>query len=225
MEANRTLFEDVLADEYSVPSTSTFTLNDTPHTHDLINHMKSIWNKSAWVVYTVAGFATIAVILIACFIALWIVKHKKTFRRVIQQDNDPILANAYDGGLNWKSCCVCCVPKQEKITELRNRQNSASNLDPYKRPQIPPFIRRKDEYPYINVFNRSDVLDGLKKHEALDDKALAVNIQSIRGIPHVNIQPEQYRNLPPLEMRHGYSLGDHILSSVIQKAMRYVHRR
>ncbi|KAE9411701.1 hypothetical protein Angca_000449, partial [Angiostrongylus cantonensis] len=76
-------------------------------------------------------------------------------------------------------CCSCCIPKLEKNSNLRARQNSASNLDPYRRPPLPPIGRKYDGYdPYINVFNRSDALDGLKKPESVDERTLAINIRS-----------------------------------------------
>ncbi|VDL64233.1 unnamed protein product [Nippostrongylus brasiliensis] len=151
--------------------------------------------ESSWVIYTIAAVVTLLVIVIVFSIVLWIVKHKK---RVIQQDHDPILTSSYSAGFSLRKCC-CCRSADDKQSQLQARQNSASNLDPYRRPPLPPIGVKPDAY--ISTFNRSDALNGTDK-PAVDEKTLAANIQSIRGVPHVHLQPEQYRNLPPLKMRY-----------------------
>ncbi|KIH60856.1 hypothetical protein ANCDUO_08880 [Ancylostoma duodenale] len=133
---------------------------------------------------------------------------KKEKRRVIQQGNDPVLARGFNDGVNWGNSvnpffrsCFCCRSSPHKQSQLRARQNSASNLDPYKRPPLPP-IGVKPGDSYISTFNRIEALNGLSKSATVDEKTLAANIHSIRGVPHVHLRPDQYRNLPPLKMRY-----------------------
>ncbi|KAK6043135.1 hypothetical protein COOONC_19360 [Cooperia oncophora] len=230
METNDTLLLDDLvvdvSDEFPVPSTSTF-IDESPTARDLLigdlpdvdpnnitgvtvstttqNHtvfenvfktIESLLDESSWVVYTIVFFVTVLLIVITCSIVIFIVKHKK---RVIQQDNDPILTSTYDAGFSWRKC-LCCRTEADKQSQLQARQNSASNLDPYKRPPLPPIGVKSDGY--ISTFKRTDALNGLDRPSTIDEKSLAVNIQSIRGVPHIHLQPEQYRNLPPLKMRY-----------------------
>ncbi|EYC10731.1 hypothetical protein Y032_0054g2520 [Ancylostoma ceylanicum] len=230
METNRTLFDDVVSDDFPAPSTSKF-VEDSPPARDLLigdlpeidpsnitgvasnattfppTHMlfenffstiESILEERAWLVYAIVGAITLIVIIVIVLIVAWIAKHKK---RVIQQDNDPVLARDYNDGVNWGKCCFCCRSSPHKQSQLRGRQNSASNLDPYKRPPLPP-IGVKPGDPYISTFNRIDALNGLSKSATIDEKTLAANIHSIRGVPHVHLRPDQYRNLPPLKMRY-----------------------
>ncbi|KAJ1357915.1 hypothetical protein KIN20_016189 [Parelaphostrongylus tenuis] len=220
MDTNRTLLEDVIADEFPSPSTSTFAADEAVLTHDrliteetdvnngtriavnpivtpnyrilerFITTMSSLLSENAWILYTLSGMITVTVIVIVCLIVLWIVKNKK---RVIHQDDGHILTDSYDG-FSLRRCFSCCIPRLEKDSKLRARQNSASNLDPYRRPPLPSINRKTSAYdPYINVFNRTDALDGLKKLEPVDERTLAINIRSIRGVPHVHLQPEEYR--------------------------------
>ncbi|KAK5968863.1 hypothetical protein GCK32_012126, partial [Trichostrongylus colubriformis] len=97
-----------------------------------------------WLVYTWRIIATVAIILIVvtCSIVVWIVKHKK---RLIQQDNDPILTSTYDGEFTWKRC-LCCTTPADKQSQLQARQNSASNLDPYRRPPLPPIGAKPGQF-------------------------------------------------------------------------------
>ncbi|VDM76667.1 unnamed protein product [Strongylus vulgaris] len=229
MEINGTLLENVMSGDFPEPSTSNFASDSPPARDNLIgdlpeidpnnitgvvvnvnttsrDHMafenffsavESIFDESAWLIYAVVGVVSLIVICIICIIVVWIVKHKK---RVIQQDNDPVLANAYSEDVNWKKC-LCCRTAPDKQSQFQARQNSASNLDPYRRPPLPP-IGGKPGDPYISTFNRTEALDILSRPPTVDEKTLAINIQSIRGVPHVHLQPDQYRNLPPLKMRY-----------------------
>ncbi|CAJ0589866.1 unnamed protein product [Cylicocyclus nassatus] len=222
---NGTLLENIFAVDFQEPSTSTF-VSVSPHSRDLLigelpeidpnnitgmatttnattestglegffRTVESMFNESAWIVYTVIAIVTLLIICIICFIFMWIVKNKK---RIVQQDDDPVLANGYNGGNSWTTCCLCCQAPN-KQSQLQARQNSASNLDPYKRPPLPPIGAKNG--PYISTFNSTEALDNLARPPTVDENSLAININSIRGVPHVHLQPEQYRNLPPLKM-------------------------
>ncbi|XGW06122.1 hypothetical protein V3C99_016448 [Haemonchus contortus] len=227
MDTNRTLIDDLASDEFPTPSTSMTFVDESPIARDLLigdlpepdpnnitgvtvdtttqghavyenvfKTIESLLDESSWLVYTTVAAVTILLIVVTCSIVVWIVKHKK---RVIQQDNDPILTSTYDGGFSWKKC-FCCITPADKQAQLQARQNSASNMDPYKRPPLPPIGLKPDTY--ISTFNRTDVLNGSERPPTIDEKSLAVNITSIRGVPHVHLKPEQYRNLPPLKMRY-----------------------
>lgn len=229
MDANRTLLDDLSGDEFPLPSTSTFTDESSPardlligevpetdpnnvtgiiavnttaiRTHnpfeDAFKTIESLLDESSWLIYTIVAIVTILLIVVICSIVVWIIKHKK---RVIQQDNDPILTSTYADGFSMRNCCFCCRKPADKQSQLQVRQNSASNLDPYRRPPLPPIGAKPESY--ISTFNRTDALNGLERPSTVDEKTLAVNIQSIRGVPHVHLRPEQYRNLPPLKMRY-----------------------
>ncbi|KHJ96889.1 hypothetical protein OESDEN_03138 [Oesophagostomum dentatum] len=168
METNGTLYEEIISDDFPTPSTSTFVADSQPGreifisgsektqssnatdvsvssttpgfpTHvifeNFFNAIESVFEENAWLLYAILALGLLVVITVVLFIVLWIVKHKK---RVIQQDNDPVLASAYSEGINWKKYCLCCRAASDKQSQLRARQNSASNLDPYKRPPLPP---------------------------------------------------------------------------------------
>ncbi|EFO27084.1 hypothetical protein LOAG_01405 [Loa loa] len=115
---------------------------------------------------------------------------------------------------------LCCpksfLDKQEDLHMMR--QNSASNLDPYRRPPPPP-VNHKNIYEdeFHNNFLLSRRLESLNTTEphlsALPGKAehmsmladaqdgngnnlFAINITGIRGVPVMPIQNDRRRPLP-----------------------------
>ncbi|KAK6753690.1 hypothetical protein RB195_012965 [Necator americanus] len=227
METNQTLLDDVvISDDFPEPSTSTVmedfptardlligdlpemdphnitavSVNTTSTTHQIFENffsvIESMMEENTWLIYTITGIVTVIVIIVIVAIVVWLIKHKK---RVIQQENDPILTSTYDDGRKFGKCCFCCRKAPDKQSDSRIRQNSASNLDPYRRRPLPP-IGTKASESYISTFNRNEALDGLSRPPPIDEKTLAVNIQSIRGVPHVDLRPDQYRNLPSLRI-------------------------
>ncbi|CAD6193849.1 unnamed protein product [Caenorhabditis auriculariae] len=205
MEGNRTLLEDVA----ETPSTSNFfieTVEDpfprpadpfAPNVLFESENSTSFFNVTAlkdfidyveenrWPIYVLVIIGTLIVVSIVLCILQWIFKNKK---RVIRQEEDPVLSSTYNQEVPWRRiCCNCCKSESRKGEEqLRARQNSASNLDPYRRQPLPPIGAR----PGISAFSQSP----------LDDSA--IHIDGIRGVPSAVLRPEHYRKLPPLNLQN-----------------------
>ncbi|MCP9264577.1 hypothetical protein DINM_022689 [Dirofilaria immitis] len=117
----------------------------------------------------------------------------------------------------WMSCCPKSIfDRQEDLRMMR--QNSASNLDPYRRPPLSPVNHKdlcedeyhsnfllsqrleslKTEYSYLNALTRkaenmSMLIDA---HDRNGNNLFGINMTGIREIPVMSIQNGRRRPLP-----------------------------
>uniref|UniRef100_A0A915Q2N1 Uncharacterized protein n=1 Tax=Setaria digitata TaxID=48799 RepID=A0A915Q2N1_9BILA len=117
----------------------------------------------------------------------------------------------------WMFCCPKSIfDKQENLRMMR--QNSASNLDPYRRPPLPPINRSNttdDEFhnnlllsqrlesmrtteSYLNALaGKAENLSVLTDVESGNsNKLFGINITGIRGIPVMPLENNRKRALP-----------------------------
>ncbi|CAI4223364.1 unnamed protein product [Auanema sp. JU1783] len=141
-------------------------------------------DANSWIIYTAVGLLTFAIVAVIVLIIICLCKNKQ---RVIRQHDDPILTSAYEDQSSWCYRKCCCVTKKEE--SLGARQNSASNLDPYRRQPIQP-IAQGSNGTFMNGFH---ILD---PDNSQFDKYNATNIKTIKGVREYSLRAEQYRQLP-----------------------------
>ncbi|VDN23158.1 unnamed protein product [Gongylonema pulchrum] len=112
-----------------------------------------------------------------------------------------------------------CCPKSvfERQDDLRRmRQNSASNLDPYRRPPLPPIRSKnvngdgfvgsflpprrlepvKTTESHLSVLAENTSMLADNRDRADDSDLYGINITGIRGVPTVPVEHDRRRPLP-----------------------------
>ncbi|CAJ0559573.1 unnamed protein product, partial [Mesorhabditis spiculigera] len=151
-----------------------------------------------WIIFGMIAVVVALLLALAAGICCWIYKHKK---RVIQPPDEPIVAD-YEDGLGWGRCLPCC--RGRKSSGNWERQNSSSNLAPYRRPPLPPIVGEdpnKDGYTgsYLPAANRLPPIQPRLVHIDPDDPRMGANISGIRDVPNTPAPPGPHRPLPLLE--------------------------
>ncbi|PAV71851.1 hypothetical protein WR25_12475 isoform A [Diploscapter pachys] len=202
-------------DDFIYPPELNFTGFDYTNETNLDDHFNvqkvfRFLDEHDWLVFVLIGSGIIIVLAIIIAIIVFIVKHKK---RVIRENEDPILTSTYEERFSWRRCFCCCCPesaKERERREGRGRQNSESNLEAYKRTKLPPIEYDNKHNTLVrasinnnNSNNNNATLNNNNSHNShktytVDEKNLAIHIDGIHGIPSIPIQPNMHRKLPPL---------------------------
>ncbi|VDK17793.1 unnamed protein product [Anisakis simplex] len=172
-----------------------------------------------WLIWLIVGIGVLAVIGVVSAIVTCIVWNKK---KVIRRGSasDVRIVGVYNSlsQVTWPWWMVCC-PKSvfERREQLKAmRQNSASNLDPYKRPPLPP-INSDRQYLTVDGYQGGYVppqrlppirlqsnntatpmhTDTIPIHNNIQqDELFGIRIAGIKGVPVIEIPKNEQRHLP-----------------------------
>uniref|UniRef100_A0A915ASP7 Uncharacterized protein n=1 Tax=Parascaris univalens TaxID=6257 RepID=A0A915ASP7_PARUN len=192
---------------------------------DLVKAL-NIWNvfeELPWLIWAIVTIGVIGVIGVVAAITTCIIWNKK---RVIRRGSasDIRIVGAYDSfsKFSWPEWMICCpklvIERREQLKAMR--QNSASNLDPYKRPPLPPINADKqhlsaDGYQgsYLPPHRLAPIslqagdtaatvrqmqANGLHRtqNNIRQDELFGIQIAGIRGVPMIEVSDDQRRELP-----------------------------
>ncbi|KHN82560.1 hypothetical protein Tcan_04616 [Toxocara canis] len=205
---------------------ATVVARNTTAGEDLVKALNilNIFEELPWLIWVIVAIGVLAVIGVVTAIITCIVWNKK---RVIRKGSasDIRIIGVHDNlsQVTWLRCMICC-PKSvfERREQLKAmRQNSASNLDPYKRPPLPPIncdkqhltvdgyqggyvpphrlapIRPQRDTATATVAHQTQVnVNQLKHNNIRQDELFGIQIAGIKGVPVIEISKDQQRELP-----------------------------
>lgn len=209
-------------DGFNVTPITTSTNSTLQNFFNTINDW-NIFEEIPWFIWILigAGTSVILVVLITIIIYLALSKNRKS-RRSNGSDRGNADSSDNISQFMWPRWMLCCpksiFDRQENLRMMR--QNSASNLDPYRRPPLPPLNNKDiseisdDEFrsnfllsrhmeslnmiePHLNALAKaehmlilSDAQDGSSSH------LFTINMTGNRGVPVV--QNDRREPLPVL---------------------------
>ncbi|KAM3716806.1 Protein orai [Dirofilaria immitis] len=195
--------------------TTTFTNSTIQNYFNIISGW-NIFEEIPWLIWIITT-ATLLVIIILIIILTYLVLSKKRNNGSDQRFSDSFDNISQFMWPRWMSCCPKSIfDRQEDLRMMR--QNSASNLDPYRRPPLSPVNHKdlcedeyhsnfllsqrleslKTEYSYLNALTRkaenmSMLIDA---HDRNGNNLFGINMTGIREIPVMSIQNGRRRPLP-----------------------------
>uniref|UniRef100_A0A914D5S3 Uncharacterized protein n=1 Tax=Acrobeloides nanus TaxID=290746 RepID=A0A914D5S3_9BILA len=163
--------------------------------NNTIHKVKNLFDTHPWLLWVFIAVLFLIIVGIVVLIIVCLVKHKK--RVILSRGSDQNLVE-YDQGGSFS--LLCCRKERDHNKELV-RQNSASNMDPYRRAPLPPIPARqgigRDEKHDSGVFTLTSNKN-LDPNQTINSGTLGIQITSIKGVPVIDIPKDQYRPLPNL---------------------------
>lgn len=172
-----------------------------------------IWNifeDKPWLLWLIIVVGVSVIVGVITAIITYMARWRK---QVIRKENgsDQRIVGSCDSisMFMWPRWVLCCPQSVfERQDDLRRmRQNSASNLDPYRRPPLPPISTSGTNMDgFHGNFLSPRRLESMKgaemrgmtmlERENDTDDLLGVHINSIRGVPRVQVDVQDRRPLP-----------------------------
>uniref|UniRef100_A0A0N5ANV3 Uncharacterized protein n=1 Tax=Syphacia muris TaxID=451379 RepID=A0A0N5ANV3_9BILA len=180
----------------------------------------SIFEGAEWLTWVIFALGLLLIIGILAAIITYIVYNKK---RVIRTGNHGVprgfsnYENESTVGYPTWLCCCLNLDKDKRDNLKVARQNSASNLDPYKRQPLPPIKGTRtngDGYQGTHIVpnrleplqlqadysNKSNNIYQTKCSVIEDDIAnedlFGIQIKAIKGVPVIQLCKDEKRSLP-----------------------------
>uniref|UniRef100_A0A0R3S5J8 Uncharacterized protein n=1 Tax=Elaeophora elaphi TaxID=1147741 RepID=A0A0R3S5J8_9BILA len=182
----------------------------------------NIFEEIPWFIWILIGVGTSLIVIIFIAVITYLLKKSKNKKSRRSSGSDQRITDSSDNitQFMWPRWMLCCpksiFDRQENLRMMR--QNSASNLDPYRRPPLPP-VYHKDigEDEFHSNFLLSHLSESLSRTEShlsslagkaeylstlVDDQSgnggnlFAINMTGIQGVPVMPVQNDRRRPLP-----------------------------
>lgn len=205
---------------YILENSTSATTNDTIESEQpIVIDILNIFGNAQWLIWVVVAIGVLIVISVVIAIITCIIWNKKrVIRRGSASDQKIIGSQDSTSHAGWPRWMVCCpksvFERQERLNAMR--QNSASNLDPYRRPPLPPIssvaqngdglqgtyippnrlepirLQQGDAQMHVDETANQNVLGNFYR----DDELFGIQITAIKGVPVIQLSKDQRRTLP-----------------------------